>query len=734
MKKFKNLVIGGIQSKMFNLILVTVLLLTVAFSAVSFYRSGLLSRLAEESGERQQEAISEVNDTVMSSVIEKSMGRSTALEAQLADEMFHGLKSRVEMLGEYAGKLFEQSGSTQRIRTYGPDPERNGEVTAQLFAAEGVDIQDYDLRDRIGLIGNMRDLMITLYGVSEQTNSCFIALPDGVFLIVDDRSAAKFDETGALMEYDPRTRPWYIQAVEKGELIFTDVETDAFTGDIGIVSAMPVYQDGELVAVVGSDLFLNSMQQAVAESEDSGSFSFVVNQNGHIVFSPKKEGPFRVEPAIQASDLRKSANSDFAKLINDALVEETGMRTISFHDGDYYMVGVPVKTVGWTLVSVCEKASAKAPAELIQQRYQEIQSETENEYRRGTKDSQIIALVLLLGVAVLMAAGSIMMSKRIVEPLNNITRKIASLGGNDLEFKMEDSFRTGDEIEELATSFADLSHKTVNYMETIKEVTAEKERISTELSLANSIQKAMLPHIFPAFPDRPDFDVYATMDPAKGVGGDFYDYFLIDDDHLCLVIADVSGKGVPAALFMMTSKIILQSCAMLGRSPAEILAKTNEAICSNNEAQMFVTVWVGILDLNTGLLKAANAGHEYPVLKDPNGPYRLYKDRHGIVIGGVEGAPYFEYEVQLYPGSKLFVYTDGVKEAANAQKELFGVKRILETLNEIPDAGPHEVLQTIRKKVDEFVQDEEQFDDLTMLSFEYKGKRPERIPEEDTVS
>ena len=320
-----------------------------------------------------------------------------------------------------------------------------------------------------------------------------------------------------------------------------------------------------------------------------------------------------------------------------------------------------------------------------------------------------------------MLASALTVSKRIVRPLNTITKRISELSESNLEFKMEDAYRTGDEIEELAESFAAISHKTVLYMDKVKKVTAEKERIGAELSLATDIQAAMLPHIVPAFPDRTDFDIIGSMDPAKEVGGDFYDYYLIDDDHLCMVIADVSGKGVPAALFMMASKIILQSVAMLGRSPAEILAKTNEAICSNNEAQMFVTVWLGILELSTGKLTAANAGHEYPAFKRPDGSFELFKDKHGFVIGGMEGARYREYEVQMEPGSKLFVYTDGVPEATSAEKELFGTQRMLDALNAAPDVAPQQALKNVRRAVDGFVRDAEQFDDLTMLCMEYKG-------------
>ena len=277
------------------------------------------------------------------------------------------------------------------------------------------------------------------------------------------------------------------------------------------------------------------------------------------------------------------------------------------------------------------------------------------------------------------------------------------------------------EIGELSGDVAELTREMDSYMNSIRAITAEKERIGTELMLAQRIQASMLPHIFPPFPDRKEFDLYATMDPAKEVGGDFYDYFLIDEDHLGIVMADVSGKGVPAALFMMASKIILQSCAMLGRSAAEILTKTNEAICSNNMEEMFVTVWLGILEISTGRLTAANAGHEYPVLKKPDGPYELLKDRHGFVLGGMDGVTYREYELKLEPGSRLFLYTDGVPEATDAAEQMFGTERMLAALNKDPEARPEDTLRNVRRAVDEFVRDAEQFDDLTMLCLEYRG-------------
>ena len=251
----------------------------------------------------------------------------------------------------------------------------------------------------------------------------------------------------------------------------------------------------------------------------------------------------------------------------------------------------------------------------------------------------------------------------------------------------------------------------------------EKSRIETELTMASSIQADMLPSVYPAFPERPEFDVFASMNPAKEVGGDFYDFFLIDDDHLCLVIADVSGKGVPAALFMMASKIILANNAMITKSPAATLKNANDAICANNREEMFVTVWIGILELSTGKLTAANAGHEYPAIYNPGGKFELFSDKHGFVVGGFAGMEYTEYEVMLKPGAKVFLYTDGVPEANNAKQKLFQTYRLLEALNKDPTKSPKELADQVKGSVDAFVQGAEQFDDLTMLCVEYFGPK-----------
>ena len=246
-------------------------------------------------------------------------------------------------------------------------------------------------------------------------------------------------------------------------------------------------------------------------------------------------------------------------------------------------------------------------------------------------------------------------------------------------------------------------------------------RMGAELSMATDIQASQLPRLFPAFPNRSEFDVFASMTPAKEVGGDFYDFFLIDDDHIGLMMADVSGKGVPAALFMMVARVLIKSHLQNGESVGEALENVNDQLCEGNEAGLFVTVWAAVIQISTGKGTAANAGHEHPVIRRAGGEYELVCYRHSPAVATLEGIPYKEHSFELCPGDSLFVYTDGVAEATDAKNELFGTDRMLRALNRNPDAIPEEVLSNVMDGINEFVAGAEQFDDITMLCMKYNG-------------
>ena len=339
------------------------------------------------------------------------------------------------------------------------------------------------------------------------------------------------------------------------------------------------------------------------------------------------------------------------------------------------------------------------------------------------------AVVGLIAVIV----GILLMRKTVVQPLKMLSRATDEFADLDegeqytREHIIDLPIRSQDEIGDLYRKTRSMQLSLLDYMDNLAQVTTEKEHISTELGVANRIQADMLPQIFPAFPNRFEFDIYAMMHPAKEVGGDFYDVFLVDDDHLAMVVADVSGKGVPAALFMVIAKTLIKNRAQMGDSPSEVLRNVNNQLCEGNEEEFFVTVWLGILEISTGNGWAVNAGHEHPVIRRGGGEFELVKYRHSLAVAAMPDISFKQHEFHLDPGDALFVYTDGVPEATNAEGELFGSDRMLQAMNVHPGAKPEELLPFVREQINAFVGKAPQFDDITMLMIEYKG--PEEAEE-----
>lgn len=336
--------------------------------------------------------------------------------------------------------------------------------------------------------------------------------------------------------------------------------------------------------------------------------------------------------------------------------------------------------------------------------------------------SYMIKMLVVLLSLIIMATFlyDLFLKRYLIKPLRKITKETTRFASSQskAESKLTDKIKSNNEIGQLAASVDKMESETLTYIDNLTRVTAESQRIGTELAVAAGIQQGMLDAVAP---DRDDVSIYATMSPAKEVGGDFYDYFMIDDDHLGIVIADVSGKGVPASLFMAITKMMINDRTMIHKSPAKILEATNERICKNNKLDMFITVWLGILELSTGKILAANAGHEYPAVYRNGKGFELLKDKHGFVVGGMSGVHYKDYELTLKPGEALFLYTDGVPEATSADNELFGVERMTKALNIDPEGTPEEILANVQDAVDKFVDKAPQFDDLTMLCVRYHG-------------
>ena len=421
-------------------------------------------------------------------------------------------------------------------------------------------------------------------------------------------------------------------------------------------------------------------------------------------YNPVKKGgkwtefPFLYTEHYEEPDYNKSAKRVFEK--GETIVRHT----FKTRSGSHITAMTPVRNSSGQIVAVL--GAQKSIQEYVD---------------AGHKYINIIILMEIIFGALFFALFTFYFSHFLIKPLAMITHEtdhFASYGGQPSDSLLE--IKNHDEIGSLAHSVHQMEYDICKNMEELKTMTAEKERISTELSVAAKIQSDMLPKDYPPFPDRTeDFDLFATMTPAKEVGGDLYDYILLDPDHLMITVGDVSGKGVPAALFMGKSKVLFALYALLGLSPKDIFERANVQLCKGNESGLFVTCWLGIYTFSTGELKFANAGHPFPVLYQ-NKEYSYLKTKPNFILGSMEYMPYDEHSITLKKNDRIFIYTDGVTEASNSQKQLFGDDRLLEAIKKTENLNAPDTLSKVREAIDNFAGDAEQFDDITMLTFERK--------------
>ena len=333
-----------------------------------------------------------------------------------------------------------------------------------------------------------------------------------------------------------------------------------------------------------------------------------------------------------------------------------------------------------------------------------------------------VLLGVLVAVCLFLLVYSMFLYRGVLLPILAVTDEAKRFADSNTPSDKLSSIKNNDEIGVLAKAVNKMEADIMDYIENLTIITAEKERIGAELSIATQIQADMLPSIFPAFPERPEFDIYATMNPAKEVGGDFYDFFMVDERHVAIVMADVSGKGVPAALFMVIGKTLIKDHTQPGRDLGEVFTEVNDLLCESNSEGLFITAFEGVLDLVSGEFTFVNAGHEIPFICKKGGSYEPYKVRAGFVLAGMEGIRYQCGSMQLSPGDRLFQYTDGVTEATDKDGKLYGMCRLGEVLGQNASLPPTELLVKIKEDIDTFVGDAPQFDDITMLCLEYRER------------
>lgn len=644
--------------------------------------------------------------------LEMEISSTAESKAKLAEEKLEAYSDSVQYAVSYAETLINHPSSYERTEAMYPIPENGGQWTMQR-TLQDEKVLYKDVKDENGLLGNMVNVFAPIVEQKPEISTIYIGTERGLLVSYDPFS--DLASTGGEVYYNFKDSEWYKLGKENGKCSYTKTYQDAAGRGLTITCVSPFYNEaGEFQGCIAIDILMEDLNNSMINDNLSPhQEAELIAASGDIIASK------RVDPlAEQMSNIYdEDADSNVGKVADIILSNKKGVTQTGDDEDAMYVAYSTIETTGWVLCISSPVSYITAPALKIYESIEDNTADVVTMVLKGVLNIIRNCLILTAIVLIVITFSVGRISRKITDPLLQLQRDVNTISKGDLNQRT--LVDTNDEIGLLAKSFNNMTESLQRYIEDLTEATVKEERMASELNLAATIQESSLQK---DFPDSEYFGLFATMCPAKEVGGDFYDFFQIDDTHLGLVIADVSGKGVPAALFMMKSKTLLKNQCMELLSPAEVLRRVNNQLCDGNEAEMFVTVWLGIIDLTTGIMKAANAGHEYPVKKAAQGEYELIKDKHGLVLGGMEGVRFKEYEIEFQDGDRLFVYTDGVAEATNTENELYGVERMLMALNRHKEETPKTLLGSIREEVDVFVGEAPQFDDITMLCFEFKQR------------
>jgi sigma-B regulation protein RsbU (phosphoserine phosphatase) len=508
-------------------------------------------------------------------------------------------------------------------------------------------------------------------------------------------------------KYDPRKEPWYVKAKKNKELSWTDVYLLFSDKKPGITASYPIIDgSGKFIGVAGLEIELAVLSKFLK--------SLKVRKNG-IAFIVDKKNQLIAYPDIQQTVVREGDTFRPARvdeLKSDWIRESFRLRKQDDMQGSRDKFYSEVNGINYI-------TSFTSFPESFGMDWEIVLIIPEDDFIGSIKKANWQAVLISLCFLTIAIILVWVLARGISRPIVNLTEEIKNIKDFPLALSSEDETA---EVADLKDAFNQMGDQLKEYMENLKETTAAKERIESELKIAHDIQMGILPKIFPAFPDRPEFDIYATLEPAKEVGGDLYDFFFMDDDHFCFTVGDVSGKGVPAALFMAITKTLIKTKATQGLKAENILIRVNEDLSLDNPSVMFVTLFLGILNVRTGELDYCNGGHNPPYLIHTNGSLEPMETTNGMALGVVEDFQYTSKRIVLEKGTTIFMYTDGITEAMSEREELFSEERLENELSVLKDKSTKEMAAGIMERIRIFSEGVPQFDDITMLMLRFYGE------------
>lgn len=700
-------------------ILLTLLGLSLASLSLSAYivfsNIKRLSNYALESSVSLGEHAVSDSTEALKDQAEENLLRLAKDQATISNTLFEKVEAETDIITKYASILWNNPSSFKYKRSYSQEEKPDDIYSASTYAlAPGVTIDS--IREEFNLSSDLDDIFMPVYSNDPNLTWLYVGTESGMIRIYPWCS-------GIDPSFDPRVRGWYKRAKETGDIGWSELYIDVVTGGLMVTCSKPVYNSkNKLIGVVGVDVTTETINQRIINTQIGElGYAFLIDNHGKVIARPGLSAEDkRWDKSFETENLLYSDNIKLRKIIEDMVAGNSRISRCTFEEGEKYIAYAPITCTNWSIGIVMPVEEVIAPALATRSRIISVTENTNAHINKQIKSVRNILGAIFIIIIFIVSVIAYRLSKKITEPILALSKGAKIVGGGNLDYHLE--VKTGDEVEDLANAFNKMTDDLKTYTKNLKETTAAKERIESELKIAAEIQVSMLPRIFPPFPKRKEFDIFATMDPAKEVGGDFYDFFFIGENKLCFFIGDVSGKGVPAALFMVISRTLLKTEALRGFPPDQILFRVNNILCPDNDACMFVTIFCAILNIEIGEIQFANAGHNPPLVCANGHGFEFIQMPRGFVVGTMENTKFESKKLILKPDDVIFTYTDGVTEAMNLEAKLFSGERLKQSLSNLEGKDITNIIHEIRVQIKAFAQGMPQSDDITMLALKYNGK------------
>ena len=697
------------------LILLGLSLISLAFfSAMALNNMANMGRYALESNASLgASAVSDSTDALQKQAREQLLALATD-QAAISDALFEKVESETSLVASYMADLWKRPADFPGGRTYFQDEQPDTIYTASVSVL-APDIAPAAVSADLRLLSNLNSVFIPVFQADRNLTQLYVGTESGIAQLYPWA-------TGIPAGFDPRQREWYTRAKQNRSIGWTSTMIDAVGGKPMVTCYKPVYDEKRrLIGVVGADVTTETINQKIIGTQiGKNGYAFLIDGKGNIIAHPRMQVSGRKwDEVFETGNLLNAKDPELARIAAEMVDGMAGVGRCKLDGSEKFIAYAPITSTGWSIGIAMPIDEIVAPVQATKERIDTVTADFSSRINRQIGEMLTALILTSAGIIVTVAGIAYLLARRITRPIIALNRGVQVIGQGNLDHRLV--VTTGDEIQDLAGAFNKMVEDLKVYIRNLQETTSARERIESELRVATEIQTSMLPRLFPPFPDRKEFDLYATMQPAREVGGDFYDFFFISHSKLCLIIGDVCGKGIPAALFMAISKTLLRTEALHEPTPDQVLFSVNNTLCPDNEASMFFTGLCAVLDTETGELTIANGGHNPPLFCPSGGEFQYIQLPRGLVVGAMPDTSYVSKTYTMRRHDTLVMYTDGVTEAMDGQGRLYSEARLLSCLNDLCGRSVTDIVHAVRADIETFAGGTEQSDDITMLVLEFNG-------------